>query len=149
MDLKAEEPGRPPRPFYHLPARPQRCRVATAGRQCYPSADGLQAGHLQALDTTSMRKVVITGIGVVTPLGCDVKRFWERNVAGVSGVRRVQMFDASPYPSQIAGEVIEFNANDFLSKKYQRRADLYCHYAIAATKMAVVDAGLEPARADS
>ena len=95
-----------------------------------------------------MRKVVITGIGVVTPLGCDVKRFWERNVAGVSGVRRVQMFDVSPYPSQIAGEVVEFNPNDFLSKKDQRRADLYCHYALAATKMAIVNAGLEPARED-
>ncbi|MBU0714582.1 MAG: beta-ketoacyl-ACP synthase II [Verrucomicrobia bacterium] len=96
-----------------------------------------------------MRKVVITGIGVVTPLGCDVKRFWERNVAGVSGVRRVQQFDASPHPSQIAGEVVEFNPNDFLSKKDQRRSDLYCHYAMAAAKMAIVDAGLEPARADS
>lgn len=96
-----------------------------------------------------MRKVVITGIGVVSPLGCEVKRFWERNVAGVSGVRRVQTFDASPYPSQIAGEVVEFNPNDFISKKDQRRADPYCHYAMAAAKMAIADAALESAKEDS
>ncbi|MBI2440142.1 MAG: beta-ketoacyl-ACP synthase II [Lentisphaerae bacterium] len=93
-----------------------------------------------------MRPVVITGIGVVTPLGCDLKRFWERNVAGASGVRRVTQFDASPYPCQIAGEVVEFNPDDFLSKKDQRRADLYCQYALAAAKMAVKDAGLDPAK---
>lgn len=96
----------------------------------------------------STRKVVITGIGVVTPLGCDIKRFWERNVAGVSGVRHVTQFDVSRYPSQIAGEVVEFNANDFLSKKDQRRADLYCHYSMAAAKMAVADSGLEAAKED-
>ena len=55
----------------------------------------------------------------------------------------------SPHASQIAGEVIEFNPDDFLSKKAQRREDLYCHYAMAAAKMAIVDAGLEPAREDS
>ncbi len=96
-----------------------------------------------------MRKVVITGIGVVTPLGCDIKRFWERNVNGVSGVRRVQMFDVSPYPSQIAGEVVEFNPNDFLSKKDQRRADLYCHYAMGAAKLALKDSGLNAAMEDN
>ncbi|MDD5679552.1 MAG: beta-ketoacyl-ACP synthase II [Kiritimatiellae bacterium] len=95
-----------------------------------------------------MRKVVITGVGVVTPLGCDVQRFWERNVAGVSGIRRVQQFDPSPHTSQIAGEVVEFNPDDFLSKKAQRRADLYCHYAMGAAKMAVKDAGLDPAKED-
>lgn len=93
-----------------------------------------------------MRSVVITGMGVVTPLGCDLKRFWERNIGGVSGVRRVRQFDVSPYPSQIAGEVIEFNPDDFLSKKDQRRADLYSQYALAAAKLAVADAGLEPAK---
>ncbi|MBI2438544.1 MAG: beta-ketoacyl-ACP synthase II [Lentisphaerae bacterium] len=96
-----------------------------------------------------MRSVVITGIGVVTPLGCDLKRFWERNVAGASGVRRVTQFDISPYPSQIAGEVVEFNPDAFLSKKDRRRADLYCQYALAAAKMAVKDAALEPAKEDS
>ncbi len=96
-----------------------------------------------------MRKVVVTGIGIVSPLGCNIKNFWERNVAGFSGVRRVQQFDVSPYPSQIAGEVIEFNPDNFLSKKDQRRSDLYCHYAMAAAKMAIADAGLEAAKEDS
>ncbi len=96
----------------------------------------------------SKRRVVITGIGLVTPLGCDVQRFWDRNVAGASGVRRAQQLDVSPFPSRIAGEVVEFNPDAFLSKKDQRRSDVYCHYAIASAKLAVADAGLEPAGVD-
>lgn len=91
----------------------------------------------------SKRKVVVTGLGVVTPLGCDLNRFWERNVAGWSGIRRTRQFDVSPYASQISGEVIEFNPDDFLSKKDQRRTDLYCHYSMAAAKLAMADSGLE------
>ncbi len=96
----------------------------------------------------SKRKVVVTGLGVVTPLGCDLNRFWERNVAGWSGVRRTRQFDVSPYASQISGEVIEFNPDDFLSKKDQRRTDLYCHYSMAAAKLAMADSGLEREKED-
>ena len=67
--------------------------------------------------TVVMRKVVVTGLGVVSPLGSQLDVFWKRNLNGVSGIRRVQRFDCSPYPSQIGGEVIEFNADDFLSKR--------------------------------
>ena len=56
-----------------------------------------------------MRKVVITGLGVVSPLGCDEAVVWQRLVTGQSGIRRVRQFDVAPYPSQIAGEVVEFN----------------------------------------
>ncbi|MBU1692403.1 MAG: hypothetical protein KKC51_00400, partial [Verrucomicrobia bacterium] len=52
------------------------------------------------------RRVVVTGMGVVSPLGCDLQRFWERLVSGQSGIRRIQSFDASAYTSQIAGEVV-------------------------------------------
>ncbi len=95
-----------------------------------------------------MRKVVITGLGVVGPLGCDEDVFWKRLLAGQSGIRRVQQFDITPYPSQIAGEVVEFNLDAFLPKKEQRRSDPYAHYAIAAAKMAIARSGLDMARED-
>jgi len=90
-----------------------------------------------------MRRAVITGIGLVSPLGSDLKQFWARITSGTSGIRRIQSFDASRFASQIAGEVIEFNPDDYLSKKEQNRTDLFAQYAIAAAKMAVKDSGLD------
>ena len=95
-----------------------------------------------------MRKVVITGIGVVTPFGCDLAQFWQKNTAGMSAIRRVSQFDVSHYPSQIAGEVTDFNADAFLSKKEQRRTDVYCHYAMAAAKLALKDSALDFSKID-
>lgn len=95
-----------------------------------------------------MRKVVITGIGLVTPFGCDLEKFWQKNTAGASGIRRVRQFDASPYPSQIAGEVVDFDIDSFLNKKEQRRTDLYCQYAMAAAKLAMKNSGLEVGKFD-
>jgi len=95
-----------------------------------------------------MRKVVVTGIGVVSPLGCDSEVFWKRIISGSSGIRRVQQFDVTAYPSQIAGEVVEFNVDEFMDKKSRRRTDPYCHFAIAAAKMAVADSGLDMSRED-
>jgi len=96
-----------------------------------------------------MRKVVVTGIGLVTPLGCDLEKFWKRIVSGYSGIRRIQQFDVAPYPSKIGGEVIEFDVNEFIDKKSQRRMDPYCHFAIAAAKLAVADSGLDMSKIDS
>lgn len=95
-----------------------------------------------------MRKVVITGIGLVTPFGCDVEQFWQKNIAGASGIRLVKQFDISPYPSQIGGEVIDFNVDLFLNKKIQHRTDLYCQYAIAAAKLALKDSSLDFSKID-
>jgi len=89
-----------------------------------------------------MRQVAITGIGVVSPLGCDLKRFWERAKSGYSAGRPIQSFDASAYDSRIAAPVIEFNPDDFISKKDQRRTDPFCQYAMAASKLALDDSGL-------
>lgn len=94
------------------------------------------------------RRVVITGLGVVSPLGCDLELFWKRNVAGHSGIRRVQQFDVSAFPSQIAGEVVEFDVNAFLSPKEQRRMDPYAHFAMGAAKLAMKDSGLDMSRED-
>lgn len=94
------------------------------------------------------RRVVVTGLGVVSPLGCDLQKFWDRLIHGQSGIRRIQTFDASQYPSQIAGEVVEFDPNLFIPRKEQRHMDPFCLYGVAAAKMAVADAGLEPERLD-
>jgi len=93
-----------------------------------------------------MRRAVITGIGVVSPLGCDLGRFWERITSGVSGIGPITRFDASGYDSRIAGEVKEFDIDAFIPKKDQRRMDEYTHYAMAAAELAVRDSGL-PAEA--
>ena len=88
------------------------------------------------------RRVAVTGLGVVSPLGCDIPKFWERIVAGQSGIRPITRFDVSQYASRIGGEIIEFNLDQFVSKKEQRRMDPFSHYGIAAAKLAVADAGL-------
>ncbi|MBW7907540.1 MAG: beta-ketoacyl-ACP synthase II [Kiritimatiellae bacterium] len=94
------------------------------------------------------RRVAVTGLGVVSPLGCDHNLFFDRLLAGQSGVRRIQTFDVSAYASQIAGEVVDFEVDRFIPKKEQRRMDPFCHYGIAASKLAVQDAGVDFTKED-
>lgn len=89
------------------------------------------------------RRILVTGLSVVSPLGCDLELFWSRLIKGESGIRRIQQLDPTPYPSQMAGEVVEFDVDQFVPKKQQRRMDPFSHYGLAAAKMAVKDAGLE------
>lgn len=91
----------------------------------------------------SMRRVVVTGLGVVSPLGSDLEKFWGRLASGTSGVRRIQHFDPTLFDSQIAGEVIEFDIDSLIDKKAQRRMDPFCQYGVAAAKLAVRDAGID------
>jgi 3-oxoacyl-[acyl-carrier-protein] synthase II len=88
------------------------------------------------------RRAVITGLGVLSPLGCDIEKFWQRMIAGQSGIRRTTRIDVSRYASQIAGELVEFDLDQFVSKKEQRRMDPFSHYGIAAAKLAMADSGL-------
>ncbi len=89
------------------------------------------------------RRVVVTGMGIVSPLGCTVETVWNRMVNGQSGVRAIQSFDASAFDSRIAGEVVEFNVDEFIPKKEQRRLDPFCKYGIASARLAVADSGLD------
>lgn len=98
-----------------------------------------------------MRRVVVTGLGLLSPLGCGVNVNWERLIAGQSGIRAIQSFDVSDLPSKIAAEVPRgatadghFNADDWVSPKDQRRMDTFIVYAMAATEEAVNDAGWRP-----
>jgi 3-oxoacyl-[acyl-carrier-protein] synthase II len=89
------------------------------------------------------RRVVITGLGVVTPLGVGVEESWQALCQGKSGVGVVTGFDASDFRTRIAGEVKGFNPLDFIGRKLARRGDRFIHFALAATRMAVEDSGLK------
>ena len=89
------------------------------------------------------RRVVVTGVGLVTPLGTGIEKTWKALCAGESGVTRITRFDPTDYPSRIAGEVKDFNATEFIEKKELKKMDLFIHYAVGAAQMAVDDAGLK------
>ena len=87
-------------------------------------------------------RVVITGVGAVTPLGVGVDALWEGVLAGRSGIRRITRFDPSPFPTQIAGEVPDFDPTAFMERKDARRMDRFTQFAVASVAMALEDAGL-------
>ncbi len=89
------------------------------------------------------RRVVVTGLGMVTPLGTGVENNWEAVCSGKSGIGPVTKFDAADFPSKIAGEVTDFEPGDFLEKQQIRRFDEFIHYGIAAARMAMEDSGLK------
>ncbi len=89
------------------------------------------------------RRVVITGLGIVSPVGIGVAQAWQNIVAGKSGVTRITKFDASQFASQIAGEVQGFDVTQYLSAKDARRMDTFIHYGLVAGMEAVKDAGIE------
>ncbi len=95
------------------------------------------------------RRVVITGIGCVSPLGNDLDSTWEAMKAGKSGIGRVTHIDPSPYPCQIAGEVKDFDSEPyFKNPKDSRRADRYVQLGVAAGRMALGDSGIDPEAVD-
>ena len=91
----------------------------------------------------SQRRVVITGLGQVSPVGNDVATAWSNLLAGKSGIGRITRFDASDINSQIAGEVRDFDIGQYISAKEARRMDVFIHYGIAAALQAISDAGLD------
>jgi beta-ketoacyl-acyl-carrier-protein synthase II len=98
------------------------------------------------------RRVVISGLGAITPLGSTIDGIWNNLLAGRSGIRKITQFDASGLPCQIAGEIPDFNPTDYIDKKEARRLARSAQIALAAAKTAVEDAGLpttmpEPERA--
>ena len=91
----------------------------------------------------SKRKVVVTGLGIVSPVGSTVSSAWENIISGKSGITRITRFDASNFTSQIAGEVKDFDIQQYLSAKEARRMDTFIHYGMAAAIQAVKDAGID------
>lgn len=91
----------------------------------------------------SKRRVVVTGLGIICPIGNSVDAAWASLMAGKSGVTRISRFDASAFASQIAGEVRDFDVSAYLSAKEARRMDIFMHYGLAAGIDAFKDSGLE------
>ena len=88
------------------------------------------------------KRVVVTGLGAVTPIGLNVNEAWENAINGVSGVGPLTRVDSEKFPAKVAAEITNFNAEDFMDKKEARRMDRFTQYAIAASFMAVKDANL-------
>ena len=89
------------------------------------------------------KRVVVTGLGAITPIGIGVEEYWQSLLAGKSGIGRVTRFDVSEYGTQIAGEVKGFEPGNFMDKKEARRMDRFTQYAVAASKMALEHSGLD------
>ena len=90
-----------------------------------------------------LKRVVITGLGALTPIGNDVETAWENAKKGVSGAGPITHFDASLFKTKFACEVKDFNAADHFDRKKLRQLDLYAQYALVAADEAIKDAGLE------
>lgn len=88
-------------------------------------------------------RVVITGLGAITPIGIGAEQFWTSLLAGKSGITRITRFDASDYSTQIAGEVKDFDPAHYIDKKEAKRMDRCTQFAVAASKMALEDSGLD------
>jgi 3-oxoacyl-[acyl-carrier-protein] synthase II len=88
------------------------------------------------------RRVVITGVGLITPLGIGKDESWSKVCAGQSGIGEITRFDTKEYATKIAGEVKDFNSEDFLPKKEAKRTETFIAYAVAAARMALEDSGL-------
>ena len=96
----------------------------------------------------SKRRVVITGLGIVSPVGNTVDEAWRKIISGQSGITRITRFDTATFASQVAGEVRNFDITAYLTPKEARRMDLFMHYGMAAGMQAIRDAGLDTPQAD-
>ena len=91
---------------------------------------------------SDLRRVAVTGVGLVSPLGVGTAETWDALLAGKSGIGPITRFDTAEYPSRIAGEVRGFDPLDYLDKKEVKKSDTFIHYALAATRFALTDSGL-------
>ena len=91
----------------------------------------------------SRRRVVVTGLGLVTPIGIGVNESWNNALSGVSGITKITKFDASAFASQVAGEVKDFDPSKYLPPKETRRIDTFIQYGLVAGIEAFNDSGLE------
>ena len=94
------------------------------------------------------RRVVVTGMGAITPIGLGVEEFWAGVRAGKTGFGEITKFDASEYKCRLAAEVKGFEGKNYMDFKAAKRMELFCQYAVAATKEAMEDAGIDMEKED-
>lgn len=94
------------------------------------------------------KKVVVTGLGIISPIGNDVESFWHNLVNGKSGISKITAFDASDYAVDIAGEIKDFDPTNYMPKKDANRMDRFAQFAVAASKMALEHSGLDLTKLD-
>src|SRR2546423_8714457 len=94
----------------------------------------------------SKRRIVVTGLGVVSPVGSTVQSAWDAILRGQSGIGPVTRFDVTAFPVRIGGQVRDFDVSQYISSKEARRMDEFMHYGVAAGGPAVGDAGIDFAR---
>ncbi len=99
-------------------------------------------------EVSNKRRVVVTGIGTVTAFGNGVDSLWDNLIAGKSGISAIESFDTTEYPSKVGSEALQFAAADFMDPKEARRNDRYTHFAVAASKLALTDAGVDTTKVD-
>ena len=90
-----------------------------------------------------LRRVVVTGLGAITPLGNSTKEYWNNLIKGVSGAVEITRFDASKFKTRFACEVKNFDPNDHFDRKESRKLDLYSQFALAAAEEAIKDCGID------
>ena len=94
------------------------------------------------------RRVVVTGMGAITPVGLSVDEFWQSVKKGKHGFAQITKFDTTDYKCHIAAEVKGFDGKEYMDFKAAKRMELFCQYAVAATKEAIMDAGLDMEKED-
>jgi 3-oxoacyl-[acyl-carrier-protein] synthase II len=87
-------------------------------------------------------RVMVTGLGAITPLGFDVDLFWDSLVSGHNEIRAIKSFDASPFTCRIGGEVVDFDPSEYMYYRDVKRNDRFIHFAVAAARKALADAEL-------
>ena len=90
------------------------------------------------------RRVVVTGLGVISSIGNDAATAWSNLVNGVSGLGPITIFDTTPYEAKLGGEVHDFDPTDWMDPKAARRSESSMHFGVAAAKQALADSGFEP-----
>ena len=88
------------------------------------------------------KRVVVTGLGIISPVGIGKDSFWKSLLEGKNGIGKITLFDAAEYSAQIAGEVTDFEPTDYLDRKDARHMDRYAQFAVVAAQLAIKDAGL-------
>ncbi|XP_015070593.1 3-oxoacyl-[acyl-carrier-protein] synthase II, chloroplastic-like [Solanum pennellii] len=131
--------------FKQVPLNRRQRRMSSAAHPGKPMAVAVQPAMEATITKKPLmrnRRVVVTGVGVVSPIGHDPDMFYSNLLEGISGISQIETFDCSEFPSRIAGEIKEFSTNGWVAPKLSKRADKFMLYMLTAGKKALADGGI-------